>query len=210
MFEVRRSIRRYRDDPAWTYRKKARDYLATFDRGGYPFSLGPQGNGVRDLLQGNLRGQEVCLFHLNAWRRTGGSNRATVAHKFSVAVLPLPRVLPATAFTSRRLSWCAQEWNLPALPRNAGRSTDLPNLGSHLVDCCSVDPAFAALISTHAMERLMHKACMGWRIEENRMIAWTQGRKTYEKLLSLAETLATIIGDFPEQAWHWPETRGTH
>lgn len=41
MFEVRKSIKCFRDDPAWTYRKRARDYLDTFDHGGYPFSLGP-------------------------------------------------------------------------------------------------------------------------------------------------------------------------
>ncbi|WP_407646044.1 hypothetical protein [Actinacidiphila oryziradicis] len=116
MFEVRKSIKRFRDDPAWTYRDKAPDYLVTFDRGGYPFSLGPQGNGIRDLLQGSLRGREVSLFHLNAWKRSGGSNQAQVAWKFSVAVLALPRVLPATAFT------CA--------PR-AGRHPRLPAQGRH-------------------------------------------------------------------------------
>ncbi|WP_411129059.1 hypothetical protein [Streptomyces sp. x-19] len=81
----------------------------------------------------------------------------------------------------------------------------MPNLGSHLVRYCADDPDFAALISTYVMERLMHDARMGWRIEGNRMIGWTSGRKTYEDLLPLAETLVTLIDGFPQQAWCWPE-----
>ncbi|CAM5506178.1 MULTISPECIES: hypothetical protein [Streptomyces] len=201
MFEVRKSIKRFRDDPAWTYRKRARDYLDTFDRRGYPFSFGPDGIALRDLLQGSFRGQEVSLFHLLAWQRTG---KANVAWTYSVAVFPLPRALPATALTSRRLASSRME-RIRALNRATGRAKDLPHLGTHLVRYCADDPDFAELISTYAMERLMHSARLGWRIEGNRMIGWTHGRKTYEDLLSLAETLATIIDSFPEQAWYWPK-----
>ncbi|MGX1760830.1 hypothetical protein ACWIG5_28590 [Streptomyces lydicus] len=172
MFEVRKSIKRFQDDPAWTYRKHARDYLATFDRRGYPFSLGPRGCAVRDLLQGSLHGQEVSLFHLLAWQRSG---KADVAYTYSVAVLPLPCVLPATAVTSRRLGSSRVE-KIPALNRVTGRGRNLPDLGTHLVHYCADDPDFAALISTYAMERQMHHARLGWRIERNRMIGWTHGR----------------------------------
>lgn len=37
------------------------------------------------------------------------------------------------------------------------------------------------------------------------MIGWTYGRKTYEDLLPLVESLAAILDNFPTQAWHWPE-----
>lgn len=201
MFEVRKSIKRFRDDPAWTYRKRGRDYLATFDRGGYPFNLGPHGCGVCDLLQGSFHGREVSLFHLLAWQRSG---KANVAYTYSVAVLPLPRVLPATAATSRRLASSRVD-RTPALNRVTGRGRDLPDLGTHLVRYCADDPDFAALLSTYAMERLMHEARLGWRIEGNRMIGWTYGRTTYEALLSLAETLQAIIDDFPAEAWDWPQ-----
>ncbi|MGW2917229.1 hypothetical protein ACWDBF_05110 [Streptomyces angustmyceticus] len=201
MFEVRKSIKRFRDDPAWTYRKQGRDYLDTFDRRGYPFSLGPDGLALRHLLQGSFRGREVSLFHLLAWQRSG---KANVAWTYSVVVLPLPRVLPATALTSRRLASSRVE-KIPALNRVTSRGRDLPGLGTHLVRYCADDPDFAALISTHALERLMHKARLGWRIEGDRMIGWTYGRRTYEELLSLAETVAAIIEGFPEQAWQWPE-----
>ncbi|TJZ98831.1 hypothetical protein [Actinacidiphila oryziradicis] len=209
MFEVRKSIKRFRDDPAWTYRDKAPDYLATFDRGGYPFSLGPQGNGIHDLLQGSLHGREVSLFHLNAWKRSGGSNQAQVAWKFSVAVLTLPRVLPATAFTCGRLNGHTGNWKLPAIPRTAGPSTELPNSGAGGVRRCSTDPGFAALVDTPETERLTREALIGWRTDGDRIIGWTFGRRTYEEIHSVAETLVAIIAAFPEQAWHWPEgTRG--
>ncbi|QRX91138.1 hypothetical protein [Streptomyces noursei] len=201
MFEVRRSINRFRDDPAWTYRKKDRDYLNTFNHDGYPFSLGPDGLSLRHLLQGGLLGREVSMFHLRALKRSG---RAHVAWPYSVAVLPLPRALPATAFTSRRLMLSGRE-KLPALPRTPGRFRDLTEIGTHLVHCHSADVDFAALINTYALERLMHKAQLGWRIEGSRMIGWTDGFKTYEDLLSLAETVGSIIDGFPEHAWRWRE-----
>ncbi|MFI2189900.1 hypothetical protein [Streptomyces sioyaensis] len=201
MFEVRKSIKRFRDAPAWTYHKRDRDYLDTFNHDGYPFSLGPNDLSLRNLLQGSLHGREVSMFHLRALKRSG---RAHVAWPYSVAVLPLPRALPATAFTSRRLMLSGRE-KRPALPRTPGRFRDLTEIGTHLVRCHSEDFDFAALINTYALERLMHKAQLGWRIEGNRMIGWTDGRKTYEDLLSMTETLVTIIDDFPEQAWHWPE-----
>ncbi|MFJ5673632.1 hypothetical protein [Streptomyces sp. NPDC093097] len=206
MFEVRKSIKRFRDDPAWTYRKHGRDHLDTFDRLGYPFSLGVDGLALRDLLQGTIQGRQASLFHLLAWKRTGGGgNSAPGGHTYSAAVLPLPRALPATAVTDRRLASSVWQRRIPALNRVTGRGRDLPDLGSHLVRYCADDPDFAALISTYAMERLMHDARMGWRIEGNRMIGWTSGRKTYEDLLSLAETLVALIDGFPEQAWRWPE-----
>ncbi|WP_432003357.1 hypothetical protein [Streptomyces sioyaensis] len=201
MFEVRKSIKRFRDDPAWIYRKGDRDYLNTFNQDGYPFSLGPDGLSLRHLLQGSLDGREVSLFHLRALRRSG---RAHVARLYSVAVLPLPRALPATAFTSRRLAPSGRE-RRPALPRTPGWFRDLKEIGTHLVQCHSEDVDFAALINTYALERLMHDTRLGWRIEGNRMIGWTYGRKTYEDLLSLAETVASIIDDFPVEAWHWTE-----
>ncbi|MEU9118033.1 hypothetical protein AB0D04_41515 [Streptomyces sp. NPDC048483] len=133
MFEIRKSIKsikRFRDDPAWTYRKHARDYLATFDRGGYPFSLGPDGLAIRNLLQGSFHGREVSLFHLRAWQHGA---KAHVAWTYSVAVLRLPRALPATAVTSRRLAASHRVEKLPALNRTMGRARELPDLGTHLV-----------------------------------------------------------------------------
>lgn len=202
MFEIRKSIKRFRDDPDWTYRKHAREYLATFDHGGYPFSLGPDGLAIRNLVQGRCRGQELSLFHLLAWQRGA---KANVAWTYSVAVLRLPRTLPATAVTSRRLTASHRVEKRPALNRLTGPARDLPDLGTHLVHYCASDSDFAALISTYAMERRMHDARLGWRIEGNRMIGWTHGRATYEALLSLAETLAVIVKGFPEEAWCWRE-----
>ncbi|PJN38343.1 hypothetical protein CG747_24070 [Streptomyces sp. CB02959] len=201
MFEVRKSIKRFRDAPAWTYRKNDRGYLDTFNHDGYPFSLGPDGLSLRHLLQGSLQGRKVSMFHLRALKRSG---RAHVAWPYSVAVLPLPRALPATAFTSRRLMLPGREKH-PALPRTPGPFRDLTEIGTHLVHCHSEDVDFAALINTYALERLMHKARLGWRIEGSRMIRWTDGRKTYEDLLSLAETVASIVDDFPEEAWRWTQ-----
>ncbi|MGX1760869.1 hypothetical protein ACWIG5_28795 [Streptomyces lydicus] len=206
MFEVRKSIKRFRADPDWVYRRRAQEYLAGFDRGGYPFSLGPDGLAIRDLLQGRFHGVEVSLFHLLAWTRRGTTgSAANVASTYSVAVLPLRRALPATAFTSSRLSWCTREWKRRALPRTTGGYKDMPDLGTHLIRCVSTDPDFATLLNTYAMERLMHDARLGWRIEADRMIGWTQGRKTYEDLLAMTEMLVAIIDEFPEQAWSWPD-----
>jgi len=202
VFEIRKSIKRFRDAPDWTYRKHARDYLATFDRGGYPFSLGPDGLAIRNLLQGNSHGRELSLFHLLAWQRGA---KANVAWTYSVAVLRLPRTFPATAVTSRRLAASHRVEKRPALNRLTGPARALPDLGTHLVHYCASDPDFAALISTYAMERRMHDARLGWRIEKDRMIGWTHGRETYEDLLSLAGDLAAIVGGFPDQVWRWPE-----
>ncbi|PBC85824.1 MULTISPECIES: hypothetical protein [unclassified Streptomyces] len=200
MFEVRKSIKRFREDPAWAYHKHGRDFLDTFDRLGYPFSLGSDGVGIRDLVQGSFHGQEVSLFHVLAWKRCA---KSSVAWNYSVAVLPLLRALPSTAATARRLN--VPDEKIPALNRVTGRGRDLPNLGTHLVRYCADDPDFAALISTYAMERVMHDARLAWRIEGDRIIGWTYGRKTYEDILTLAETLAAIVDDFPEEAWNWPQ-----
>lgn len=208
MFEVRKSIKRFRNDPAWTYRGKAPDYLATFDRGGYPFSLGPQGVGVRDLLQGQLHGRQVSLFHLNAWRRSGGSNRAQVARQFSVAVLTLPRPLPATAFTCGRLNGHTENWKLTAVPKTVGPSEELPSSGVGGVRRRSTHPGFAALVDTPEVERLTREGLIGWRIDGDRIIGWTFGRRTYEEIQSVAERLVAITAAFPEEAWRWPTSTG--
>ncbi|MFJ5952491.1 hypothetical protein [Streptomyces noursei] len=204
MFEVRKSIKRFRNDPAWSYQEKDQDYLATFEHGGYPFSLGPGGLAIRDHLRGGVNGQEVSMFHLLAWQRLTGHG-AAFPRTYSVAVLPLPRSLPATGFTSRLLLWDTNDGKRRALPHSSNSYTYLPNLGSHLVRHYSKEHDFAALINTYAMERLMHDARLGWRIEGNRMIGWTYGRKTYEDLLAMVDTLTTIVDGFPEQTWHWPE-----
>ncbi|MGD3106683.1 MULTISPECIES: hypothetical protein [unclassified Streptomyces] len=209
MFKVRKSIKRFRDNPAWTYRKHARDYLATFERGGYPFSLGPHGARIDNLLQGAVQGREVSLFHLLAWQRPLGSSGSSMPDTYSVAVLPLPRALPHTAFTSSRLSWRTREWQRVALPSSIYGHRDLKDLGSHLVRHFTTDPEFAALINSYALEKLMHKAELGWRIEGSRMIGWTSGRKTYEDLLTMVDTLTIIIDDFPEQVWNWPEEKAS-
>lgn len=39
-------------------------------------------------------------------------------------------------------------------------------------------------------------------LHHDRVDVWAEA---YEDLLSMTETLVTIIDDFPEQAWHSPE-----
>ncbi|AEW93028.1 MULTISPECIES: hypothetical protein [Streptomycetaceae] len=194
MFEVRKSIRQFRDDPAWTFQRKARDYLAEFDRGGYPFSLGPRGNFIRNLARGRLAsGRPVSLFHLGAWVRTGGAPSGEHARVFGVAVLELDLVLPATAFTHSGLAYFTKNWSRPALPCPAGTVTVLPLQGPNdRIHRCSTDPAFADAVYTLQLRSLMRTPAFGWRTDNNRLIGWRFGRRPLTQILALAERLNSI------------------
>ncbi|GGX36637.1 hypothetical protein [Streptomyces noursei] len=210
MFRVRKSIKHFREDPAWAYRKRAPDYLASFEQDGYPFSLGPRGNFIRHLFQGTVQDRPTSLFHHSARRLGGGSPGRTQSwDDYSVAVVTLPRALPATAFTSGTFIHETEKWKRRAIPVSAGTYQDRPGGGPmDAVRRQSVDPDFAVLIDTKQVHQLTRRAHLGWRIDGDRIIGWTRGRKPFDEIQGMADTLIAIVGAFPEQAWHWPETTG--
>jgi hypothetical protein len=209
MFRVRKSIKHFRDDPAWTYRKsgqECREYLATFEQDGYPFSLGPLGAIVRNLFQGTVQGRPAALFHLTVRMRGGasvGSNETWV--DYSAAVVTLPRALPATAFTSGHFVRDTRKGELPAIPAAAGPVQDVPGGGPlDAVRRQSVDTRFAVLVDTPQVHRLTREAGIGWRIDGDRIIGWTRLHKPFDEIEALAGTLIAVTGAFPEEAWRWP------
>jgi hypothetical protein len=210
MFRVRKSIKRFREDPTWMYQKSARDYLATFAQDGYPFSLGPRGNIIRNLFQGTVQGCPVSLFHHVARTPGGvsvGSNETWV--DYSVAVVGLSRALPATAFTSGRFVRETNNGELAAIPVSAGPAQDVPGGGPlDAVRRQSVDVDFAVLIDTEPVHRLTREAGIGWRIDGDRIIGWGRLHKPFDEIQAIAETLIAIVDAFPERAWQWPTRTG--
>ncbi|PYC68029.1 hypothetical protein C7C46_29685 [Streptomyces tateyamensis] len=202
MFEVHRSIKRFRADPAWEYQRRPQAPWAEFDRRGYPFTLESGRSHLRDLVRGQLAGYQVVLAHQVV--PPCGANRGGHLYSFSLAVLELPRALPATAVTCRRL---AETWQIDrhqALPPGAGRAQPLPGGGPGArVRRTGADPAFAELLVTEEVKRLTLAADCGWRLEGNRLIGWTDGRRTYEALSALALRLADLVAAFPPAVWEW-------
>jgi hypothetical protein len=205
VFRVRTSIKSYRNNPAWSYEKSGRDYLEACDRTGYPFSYGTRGNDAFDLLRGSIGGREAALFHLVAWVPGGVAGTSKNGYQLSVAVLTLAQALPATAFC-RPIGEVSE--GSPALPPAAGPAHDLPAAGpGSRVRGWTADPDFAALIDTPQLRQLLQSQDLGWRIDGDRIIGWLPGRRTYEEMIAMGETLTGIVADFPADAWsHHPES----
>jgi hypothetical protein len=203
VFEVRKSIRRFREDPAWTYEKRSRAPYAQFDNRGYPFSLAGRTRIATDFLRGSVAGHPVTLFQLDTDYATGG--RGGFVMKYSVAVLELPRALPATAVTTGRLLRHARHsWQTP-LPPGTWEQHPLPGGGPGAqVQRVSEDYEFGEAAVTEEVKRLTAEAELGWRIEGNRLIGWAEGRRTYEEIIVLAERLAAIYAAFPPAVRQWP------
>jgi hypothetical protein len=209
VFRVRTSIKNYRSNPAWTYEKSGQGCLDALDRTGHPFSYGTRGNDAYDLLQGTIEGgTEVTFFHHVAWVPGTLAGTGKNGLRFSIAILTLPESLPATTFSTPFSRPSQPEGSaLPrpvptALPPAAGQVHELPNGDpASPLRGCSVDLEFATLIDTPQMRHLIQDRDLGWRIDGNRIIGWLPGRRTYEEMISMAETLAAITSDFPKEAW---------
>ncbi|MFI0155648.1 hypothetical protein [Streptomyces lydicus] len=206
MFRVRKSIKRFRDDPAWVYHRTAPKYLASFEQDGYPFSLGPRGNVIRHLFQGAVQGRPTSLFHHTARTPGGASPGASEAwDSYSVAVVTLPRPLPATAFTSGSFLHETRKGQRRAIPASAGIYRDCPGGGPlDAVRRQSVDVDFAVLLDTKEVHTLTREARIGWRIDGDRIIGWSTGHKPFDEIQGMADTLISIVDVFPARAWQWP------
>ncbi|WP_438486617.1 hypothetical protein [Streptomyces sp. S186] len=189
-----KSVRQYRQDPAWYgYRKwESADWYRQFGRPAYPF--GAQRNYTRHVLQGQVRGYEATLFHLAAVCRA--SQHGT--YYYSVAVLTLLGHLPDTAVTLGRLVYSL---NTDPLPPRAGPPVYLPPRRKPRMIMCSVDHAFAKSVVTERVVRMTAEAKMGWRLHENQMIGWIHDYKPFDRVVGLAETMADIVGEFPADVW---------
>ncbi|WP_328686815.1 hypothetical protein OG879_01885 [Streptomyces caniferus] len=195
MWQVWKSVRAYREDPEWRYRKREpRGWVKAFGTPGHPF--GTRGNHVKHVLEGHVRGFETTLFHLAAVHE--GGRHPTDVSRYSVAVLTLPGPLPAASVSVAGLvRWLGTE----PLPPRAGTPIQLPQGRSPRMVACSVDPDFAELILTERVVRMTADAKMGWRLHGDRMIGWIKEHKPYERIIGLAETMAEVLGEFPASVW---------
>lgn len=125
MWRVRRSIRTYRENPAWHhYQQKApSEWVRQFGVPGHPF--GSYRNHSRHVLEGEIRGYPTTLFHLAAVRK--GGRYGTVVNMYSVAVLKLPVAFPDTSVSVGRLVYRLREEPLP--PQEERRFTCRPAAG---------------------------------------------------------------------------------
>ncbi|MBM4793768.1 hypothetical protein HXP44_17260 [Streptomyces sioyaensis] len=195
MWRVWKSVRSYRQDPEWRYRKReSREWVKAFGPPAHPF--GKRGNHVKHVLEGRVRGYETTFFHLAAVHE-GGRHPSDVS-RYSVAVLPLPGALPATEVSVASLvRWLGTE----PLPPRAGIAVHLlPGRKPRMV-ACSVDPDFAGLILTERVVRMTADAKMGWRLHGDHMIGWIKEHKPYQRIIGLAEVMADIVGEFPVSVW---------
>jgi hypothetical protein len=207
VFEVGRSIRRFRKDPAWQFRWRPPADWAV-DRRGFPFTLGDAHPRFQDWASGTVAGYPTTLAHF--YVLPIGSAETAHSEYLSLAVLELPFVLPDTAVTPRRL---AHAWRTdltyPYAPE-AGRVDPLPGGGRNTeVRRVSTDHAFGAALLTDDVLRRTVAADCGWRLSHGHLIGWTDKRRTYEHLVAMAEQLAGIVAAFPPaaQAWARPVDR---
>lgn len=203
MFDVSKSVKRFRDDPAWTYEKRSRAPYAQFDDRGYPFSLARRNKVATNFLSGVISDYEVTLFHLSLDPKNGDGS------PYSVAVVELPWILPATAVVETRLLSPSAKKPLQA-PLPFGRWRDHPALpvGHDAgLQCVGDDYEFSRLVMTDQVERLTREGQCSWRIEDNRLIGWTRRHRPYEEIIALAERLIVIVTAFPRAAWEWPTVR---
>ncbi|MCC9310878.1 hypothetical protein LN042_28055 [Kitasatospora sp. RB6PN24] len=202
MFEVRKSIKRFREDPAWEYHRRPDAAWTRFDRHGYPFTLESGRSHVLDLLCGTAAGYPVALMHMVV--PPAGANRGGTLYDFSAAVLELPFSLPDTAVTPRRLAGTWSIHKRDPYSRGAGPVDPLPNGGGHAgVSRASADPEFGAALLTDEVLRLTLEADCGWRLAGRHLIGWTDKRRTYEYLITMAERLAVIVAAFPPAVRQW-------
>ncbi|MFF4607661.1 hypothetical protein ACFY12_33600 [Streptomyces sp. NPDC001339] len=191
MWRVWKSVRTYREDPEWRYRKReSRQWLDAFGKPGHPF--GTRGNHVKHVLEGQIRGYQATLFHLAAVH--DGGKHPTDVSWYSVVVLTLPSALPATSVSVASL---VRLLGTAPLPPRAGTAVHLPPGRKPRMVACSVDPAFAELALTERVIRMTADAKMGWRLHEDRMIGWIANYKPYERLIELAEAMTDVIDEFP-------------
>ncbi|SEC62507.1 hypothetical protein SAMN05428945_3410 [Streptomyces sp. 2224.1] len=198
MWQVRNSIRRYREDPEWhNYRKKeSAEWIRQFGIPGHPF--GTFRNHALHVLEGQVRGYPATLFHLAGVRK--GGRYGTISNRYSVAALTIPVSLPATSVSVGTLIYRLRSESLP--PR-AGASIHLPAGSKPRMSKCSVDPAFAELAITARVVHMTADAKIGWRLHGNHMIGWIKEMKPYEKIIALAETMADIFAEFPPSSPAW-------
>jgi hypothetical protein len=215
-FTVRKSVKRFRDDPAWHEEPKGTALLRTeFDPRGWPFNHGDarEENNAWDMFRGTVQGLPAMLFHLTSWYATGGGGGGTRSKRwfdYSVAVLTLPRPLPGTAAIHGPLA-VARHISRgrghdgerdPALPPSAGGCDSVAGHGpGAAVEAYGSDLAFAGLVLNPTVLQLTAEARMGWRIDGDRLIGWRDGRRPMDELLSLAETLSAVVAAFPARVW---------
>ncbi|WP_329583814.1 hypothetical protein OG500_26280 [Kitasatospora sp. NBC_01250] len=202
MFEVRRSIRRLRQDPHWEHRRRATAADVGLGTRGYPFTLGSGTDRLYDLARGQVAGRDAVLAHLLV--APAAPSRGGALHDFSLVALDLPRALPATAVTPRRLAakWRGERsWPIPP---GLWQRRPLPGggPGAHVERVCA-DYEFGELLITDRLKQLTVAADCGWRIDGARLIGWTDGRRPYEELIALAERLDLLVAAFPAAVWQW-------
>jgi hypothetical protein len=131
-----------------------------------------------------------------------GTNRGGRLYPFSLVVLELPFMYPATAVTPHGLAvkWGIQ-WHAP-YSSDAGPTVPLPG-GPPAVHRVSAIPEFGMAVTSDAVLRLTFETGWGWRLAGRHLIGWTQDRYTYEYMITMAERLARIVAAFPPEAQRW-------
>jgi hypothetical protein len=206
VFKLGNSIARYRTDPAWVYEERSHAPYTRFDERSFPFSLGRRSSGARNFLSGVVAGYEATLFHLLL---DPNNNSGSTGKRYSVAVLELPRALPATAMVDGRLLRDVEKrpWQTPLRHGPWKEHPALPHGGGSGVRCIGDDFAFSRLVATDKVLRLTDEGELQWRIEDCRLIGWVWRQRPYEDIIALAERLAAILAAFPRAAWQWPTVR---
>jgi hypothetical protein len=198
MFELSRSIRRFREDPAWEFKEGLAANQTPLERGGYPYSL-RDGGGGHDLrvVSGTVAGYPAHLAHALVFAGAG-------ARAFSVAVLELPFTYPDTVVTSQRL---AAKWAVRRRPpfRWGGELVDqLPDLqGYPGMRRASAVPEFALALTSPEVLRLTAEADCGWRLAGRQLVGWTDRERPLDEVLTMAGHLTGIVAAFPADAQRW-------
>ncbi|MFJ6605507.1 hypothetical protein [Streptomyces lydicus] len=198
MWQVRKSVRAYRQDPEWHHYRKSEsgDWINQFGLPGHPF--GTFRNHIHNVVEGQVRGYPATLFHLAGVRK--GGRYGTVVNMYSVAALTLPASLPDTSVSVGTLVYRLGE---EPLPPQAGTPLHLPPGRHPRMVKCSIDPAFAQQAITEPVVRITANATMGWRLHKNYMIGWIKERKPYDRLIGLAESMTEVLAEFPPSVRPW-------
>ncbi|MDH6118691.1 hypothetical protein ABH930_003636 [Kitasatospora sp. GAS204A] len=201
MFEIRKSVRRFREDPAWEYQGLVKVEYPDWNPLGYPFSIGFFHDRLQKVLRGEVAGHRVLLAHVAVNSEQGHIS------DFSIAALDLPLVLPDTAMTEFGL---ARRAGSRARPIPDGpwqqRPAHLVGSGKGSVDLVCADGEFGRLVATKEIQQLTAEAGCGWRIDRSRLIGWVSKYRPYEEIIDLAQTMAAITAAFPPAVWQWRDS----
>ena len=167
--------------------------------GGEPFGRGDDRR-VRHVLSGTDRGSPVVAFDYSYVTESTDSKGHTTrtTHRYAVAVLGLPTVLPTLQVVPEGLLRRA------AGALGFGNDIELESEDfNRRFTVTARDPKFASdVLTPRRMEVLLRTPARAWRIEGSEVICWDDGTCTPVDVLARLALLRGVVDGIPGFVWH--------